>query len=184
MIIWESICCHLVGFIVLGDNFSDEIMIGTTLSTSTFKRVLCCKVKWSEVWHETDKGEEMTIFVIYLKWWSSIRWFSQIWLHTRYEIEIKTKSLYILEVDFKIWQNLSYFFRLRIPKHFLGPCRAQFGQVRGVREYGTCYLACNVTVGTCMLWPITWGNFSKSFTITMEINLKVRVWGIEAMRNP
>ncbi len=42
-----------------------------------------------------------------MKWWSSIRWFSQIWLHTRYESRKKTESFYILgcllELIIKIW---------------------------------------------------------------------------------
>jgi hypothetical protein len=45
---------------------------------------------------------------MYLKWRSSIRWFSQIWLQTRYENRKKPESFYILgylpELIIKIWR--------------------------------------------------------------------------------
>ncbi len=47
-------------------------------------------------------------FVMELKWWSSIRWFSQIWLYPRYQSRKKPDPLYILgyllELIIKIWQ--------------------------------------------------------------------------------
>jgi len=46
-------------------------------------------------------------FVMLLKWWPSIRRFSQIWLHSRYESRKKTESFYIFgylpELIIKVW---------------------------------------------------------------------------------
>jgi hypothetical protein len=51
-------------------------------------------------------------FVMQLKWQSSKRWFSQIWLQTRYENRKKSKSFYILtgtyHKNLAIWKPLIF----------------------------------------------------------------------------